>query len=147
MKSKEDSNWEGHTDTVKTFTWTTSIYHLEFQPPFLQLLFSLSWGRGDRNFGWLNLQLEWLICLFGPLGPLNIGPSFLDNQLFAEMNVFEDREQHLNAALKKEYSWIPSECSVNICVPYICVLPRSPPQFSVHTPVTIFSSSLRPSSV
>ena len=45
-----------------------------------------------------------VINLFGPLGPLNIGPSFLDNQLFAEMNVFEDREQHLNAALKKEYS-------------------------------------------
>ena len=45
-----------------------------------------------------------VINLFDPLGPLNIRPSFLDNQLFAEMNVFEDREQHLNAALKKEYS-------------------------------------------
>ena len=32
-----------------------------------------------------------VINLFDPLGPLNIGPSFLDNQLFSEMNVFGDR--------------------------------------------------------
>ena len=57
-----------------------------------------------RSELWVAKSSAGVINLFDPLGPLNIRPSFLDNQLFAEMNVFEDREQHLNAALKKEYS-------------------------------------------